>query len=59
MQEDITTRQQAMIWWDTLSSGGRTKRCDTNTDIVGAIRRWETLTGREIEQIWKKETQKS
>jgi len=50
-----TTREQALYWWNNLSSARKTQLCDTNTDIVGKVRRWETLTGREIEQIWKKE----
>jgi hypothetical protein len=34
----------------------KTQICDTNIDIVGNFRRWETLTGREIEMLWNIET---
>jgi hypothetical protein len=51
----MTTREQAMEWWDDLASLRKTQLCDTNTEIVGTVRRWETLTGREIEEIWRKE----
>lgn len=46
-------REAAMQWWNNLSSPQKTQLCDTNTELVG---RWETLTGREIEIIWRKET---
>lgn len=45
-------RQYAMVWWNELSSLRKTQICDTNPEIVGMVRRWETLTGREIEQLW-------
>ena len=45
-----------MAWWNNLSSLEKTRLCDTNTEIVGHIRRWETLTGREIEHIYKNRT---
>ena len=48
----MITRKQAMQWWNGLSSLSKTKICDTNTELVGSIRRWETLTGREIEIIY-------
>ena len=51
----MNTREQAMQWWNGLASLRKTQICHTNTEIVGAVRRWETLTGREIEQIWVKE----
>lgn len=38
-------RRSAMVWWNTLSSAERTRMCDTHTELVGSIRRWETLTG--------------
>lgn len=50
-------REQAIEWFSKFSSGGKTQLCDMNTQLVGSVRRWETLTGREIEQIWRKETQ--
>lgn len=48
----MITREASMIWWNSLSSLRKTQLCDTNTDIVGSVRRWETLTGNEIERIW-------
>lgn len=47
-------REEAMKWWNNLSSLTKTQLCDTNTELTGGIRRWETLTGREIEEIYKK-----
>lgn len=37
-------REEAMKWWNNLSSLTKTQLCDTNTE----------LTGREIEDIYKK-----
>lgn len=48
-------RYSAMKWWDTLSSAGRTRVCDIHTELVGSIRRWETLTGREIQMLYESE----
>ena len=41
----------AMNWWNNLSSLTKTQICDTNTEILGVARRWETLTGSEIERL--------
>lgn len=46
-------RQIAMQWWNNLASLRKTQICDTNTEIVGHVRRWETLTGREIQEIYE------
>jgi hypothetical protein len=48
-----TNRQLAMSWWNNLASLQKTQKCDTNTELLGSIRRWETLTGREIEKIFE------
>lgn len=48
-------QQCAMKWWNTLSSAGRTRMCDIHTELVGSIRRWETLTGREIQMLYESE----
>lgn len=48
----MNKRQEAMKWWNNLSSGYKTQICDTNTELVGSVRRWETLTGREIEMLF-------
>ncbi len=50
------SRQIAMPWWNNLASLRKTQICDTNTELVGSVRRHETLTGSEIEKLWKKET---
>lgn len=47
-----TPRRQAIEWWNELSSLRKTQICDTNTQIIGSVRRHETLTGREIETLW-------
>jgi len=47
-----TKRKEAMEWWNNLNSIQKTQICDNNTELVGSIRRWETLTGREIEQLF-------
>lgn len=51
----MTTREQAMQWWNNLTSLRKTQICDTNTELIGSVRRWESLTSREIEKIWRKE----
>ena len=48
-------RHSAMKWWNTLSSAGRTRMCDIHTELVGNIRRWETLTEREVQIIYEAE----
>lgn len=47
------SRHNAMEWWNTLGSADKTRICDTHTELVGSVRRWETLTGREIEILYK------
>jgi hypothetical protein len=47
-----TNRTKAIQWFNQFSSGQKTQLCDTNTEIVGCVRRWETLTGLEIEKIY-------
>lgn len=53
----MTTREQAIQWWESLGSASKTRLVDTNTELLikGIVRRWEKLTGREIERIWAKE----
>lgn len=48
----MTKRTKAMQWWSGLSSLRKTQICETNKELVGSIRRWETLTGREIEMLY-------
>lgn len=44
-------RSNAMHWWNNLASATKTQICDTNTELLGGVRRWETLTGSEIEKL--------
>ena len=46
-------RRSAMEWWYGLASLRKTQLCDTNTELVGIVRRWETLTGREVQMIYE------
>ena len=61
MGTQTTDREKAMEWWNTLRNtnlriGSKDKGyyCE-NFDYM---RMWQNLTGSEIEQIWRKETQK-
>lgn len=49
-----STRDKAMQWWNCLASLQKTQICDTNTDLIGYIRRWETLTKHEIQMLYDK-----
>jgi hypothetical protein len=49
----MTKRKEAMQWWNGLSSLRKTQICDTSTELVGSVRRWETLTGKEIEMLYE------
>ena len=46
-------RQEAMKWWNNLSSTNKSQIYNTNTELVGSVRKWETLTGREIEILYE------
>lgn len=50
--ELISMRMTALEWWNNLSSLKKTQLCDTNTNLLGAVRRWESITGREIEILY-------
>jgi hypothetical protein len=50
-----TIRQLAMQWFNPLSSAEKTRLVDTNPELFGGVRRWETLTGSEIENIFYNE----
>jgi len=47
----MSKREKAMNWWNNLSSSTKTRICDNTTHLVGNVRRWETLTGNEIEKL--------
>lgn len=51
----MAKRQDAMKWWHNLSSAQKTRLCDVNVNLLGNTRRWETLTGSEIEQLFDDE----
>ena len=44
--------KEAMLWWNGLSSLRKTQICDTNTELVGSVHRWETLTDEGIEVLY-------
>ena len=53
-----STREQALVWWNSLSSTKKEMECmiyrrKNNEDSIN----YHSLTGREIEEIWLKETQ--
>ena len=49
----MTKRQTAMKWWNNLSPEYKTSIYDVYTEtIFGSSRKWETLTGREIEILF-------
>jgi hypothetical protein len=56
--KETSTREQALAWWGNLPTSEKS--------IIGAStaslrnfdgRAWQNFTGREIEEIWRKETQ--
>ena len=46
-------RVEALNWWNNLASLRKTQICDTNTELIGHVRKYETLTGFEIEKLWR------
>lgn len=50
----MNKRQKAMEWWHGLTGGEKSQICEASTELTGSPRRWETLTGREIEMIHTK-----
>lgn len=50
----MTTREQAINWWNNLKLTQRVAVMNRNN--VEPYRSSETLTGTEIEEIWRKET---
>ena len=47
--------ENTMEWWNGLTSLRKTQLCDTNTELVGSVRRWETLTEKEVQMIYEVE----
>ena len=48
-------RFKAMMWWNNLSPNTRQKLTNEFRELVGTPRKWESLTGREIEKIYDEE----
>ena len=45
----------AIVWWNKQGSQEKARLCIANQFVlVGSSRKWESLTGREIEMIWNK-----
>ena len=52
---DVRKRAIAMAWWNAFGGLSKTRLCDTHTEIVGSVRRHETLTGFEIQKLYDAE----
>lgn len=52
LNQAITWYMRPLKWWNNLASLRKTQICDTNTDLVGAVRRWETLNEDEIRNLF-------
>lgn len=50
-----TDRELAMEWWHTFRKEQKQSFCVSHKTGVGENRHFQTLTGREIEMIWKAE----
>ncbi len=48
----MTKRETVLDWWETLSSAQKTHICDTNTELIGRVRRHESLTYRQVELLF-------
>lgn len=55
LNNEISNRESAMLWWNNLSNLTKSYICDANSKYLGTYRRWETLTGREIEYLYFKQ----
>lgn len=51
--EYATTRYLAMCWWNELTEDEKDTAAISSTKLVGSPRIWQTLTGREIENLWR------
>lgn len=56
--KDQSKRQEAMYWWNHLSSESKTILCRWYTELLHGVRKWESLTGREIEILYNMEHKK-
>lgn len=55
--EEKSTRELALEWWDTLTYHIKQSMVENSSLYDAKFRSPECLTGREIEEIWRKETQ--
>jgi len=56
----MTTREQAIQWWDNLNFQVKEELTDNLSYKQGKYRRTsQSLTGREIEEIWRKEVKRT
>lgn len=53
-----SSRELAIKWWNSLSNLEKIGLCNASiiTESIGEQRRYSTLTGREVEIVWKKQT---
>lgn len=54
----MTKREQSIKWWNNLPSNDPRRESKNNLAVVYYNRPWNTLTGREIEIIWRIRTDK-
>ena len=50
----MLNRKKAMLWWNKLPITAKENICINNIEILGDSRKWEFLTGREIEILFNK-----
>ena len=55
MEHTKTLREKSLDWFNSKSSLEKTQICDTHTELIGSVRRWKSLTGREIQEIYEAE----
>jgi hypothetical protein len=55
IEKIINNRKEVMKWWNDLSSAQKTNIVDNYPQWFDVGRRWETLTGREIEGLYHSE----
>lgn len=51
----VTYRQVAMNWWNNLVIADKAELCQKHIVLTGYDRKYQTLTGREIESIFNAE----
>lgn len=46
------SRKIAMTWWNNLSAEYKCQICIMSQELLGGLRLWQKLTGREIEMLY-------